>query len=104
MIKIDSNNYSWTIEFINNIINTPKGVSQIEDLLSCHTPVILLPESPICIFTYQDMIDENPYQNVCGINEVVLSKDFVGFEEEIQVLTYEQLSNIVRKIELSDFY
>ncbi|MBQ5311873.1 MAG: hypothetical protein ILP19_07540, partial [Oscillospiraceae bacterium] len=74
MIIIDSNNYSWTIGFIKDIIHTPNGVSLIEDLLSCHTAVIPLPESPICIFTYQDMIDENPYQDICGINEVVLSK------------------------------
>ena len=100
MVIIDSNNHSWTIEFLNCIIHTPNGTSLIEHLLSDHTSVIPLPESPLCIFTYQDMVDENPYQDICKINEVVLSKDFVSFEEEIQVLTYEQLRNTVKKFGL----
>ena len=97
---IDSNNYSWTIEFISNIIHTPNGALLINNLFSNHTTVIPLPESPLCIFTYQDMIDENPSQDICKMDEVVLSKYFIGFEEEIQVLTYQQLKNIVKKFEL----
>jgi hypothetical protein len=85
----------WSIDFVTSVVSLPNGLREIEDLLSNHSTVYPLPECPFCIFTYQDMNDCNPCQDICKENEVVLSKDFVGYEEEIQVLTYDQLKEIV---------
>lgn len=85
----------WSIDFVTSIACLPNGLKEIEDLLSNRSTVYPLPESPFCIFTYQDMNDRNPCQDICKENEVVLSKHFVGYDEEIQVLTYEQLQEIV---------
>ena len=40
---------------------------------------------------------DNIDQDICGKNEVVLSEDYVGEEEKMQVLTYRQLERIVNK-------
>ena len=88
----------WSIDFVKSIVSLPNGLRKIEDLLFNHSTVCPLPECPFCIFTYQDMNNCNPCQDICKENEVVLSKDFVGYEEEIQVLTYDQLREIVSMV------
>ena len=90
--KVDK---QWSIDFVTSIVKLPNGLGEIEELLSNHSTVYPLPECPFCIFTYQDMNDCDPCQNICKENEVVLSKDFVGYEEEVQVLTYDEFENIV---------
>lgn len=93
---IESVNKNWSIDFINVVVNAPHGLERIEDFLSNKMIFHCLYDGdPYRIYTYRDMLDIDPDQNICKENEVVLSKDFVGYEEEIQVLTYEQLREIV---------
>lgn len=92
---VSRDNKQWSIDFVTSIVSLPNGLKEIEDLLSNHSTVYPLPECPFCIFTYQDMIDDNPLQDICNESEVALSKKFVGFDEEIQILTYDQLKEIV---------
>ena len=93
---IESVNKKWSIDFINVVVNSPHGLERIEDFLSnkmifhCHYE-----GDPYRIYTYQDMLDIDPNQNICKENEIVLSIDFVGYDEEIQVLTYDDFENIV---------
>lgn len=98
-ILIDSTNRQWSIEFVNVVINAPHGLERIEDFLSNKMKFHrLYEEDPYMIYTYEDMIDIDSCQNICKENEIALSIDFVGYEEEIQVLTYDQLEKIVSEL------
>ncbi|MDE6596294.1 MAG: hypothetical protein K2K44_09845 [Oscillospiraceae bacterium] len=93
---IDRANTQWSIDFINVVVNAPHGLERIEEFLS--NKIIfhrLYDGDPYKIYTYEDMMWDNPDQNICKKNEIVLSIDFVGYEEEIQVLTYDQLKEFV---------
>lgn len=91
---IESVNKKWSIDFINVVVNSSHGLERIEDFLSNKMIFHCLYDGdPYRIYTYQDMLDIDP--NICKENEIVLSIDFVGYEEEIQVLTYDQLKEIV---------
>ena len=93
---IDRNNRQWSIDFVSAVLsNGNRGLKEINDLFENHTNVRVNPEDPYVIYTCQDLTDYVPYQEICKENEVVLSMDFVGDEEELQVLTYEELKEIV---------
>lgn len=93
---IDRANKQWSIDFINVVVNAPHGLERIEEFLSNKMMFHRLYDGdPYNIYTYEDMMDIDSCQNICKENEIVLSIDFVGHEEEIQVLTYDQLKEIV---------
>lgn len=100
---IDRKNRQWSIDFVARWVSCPQGSDRIKDGLANHT--IFYPwqqEDPYRIYTYQDMIDDDPYQDICKENEVVLSIKFVEYEEEIQILTYEQLEEIFETVLSTD--
>ena len=96
LLIIESANKQWSIDFINVVVNAPYGLERIEEFLSNKMIFHRLYDGdPYKIYTYEDMMEIDSCQNICKENEIVLSIDFVGREEEIQVLTYDKLKEIV---------
>ena len=95
---IDRDNRQWSIDFVSAVLSYPfgnRGLKLINNLFENHRGGTVCQENPYWFFTYHDLTDDDPYQRICKDNEVVLSMDFVGYEEEIQVLTYDELREIV---------
>lgn len=101
-MQIDRNNVQWSMEFVKSFFGFAvrydghcEGLSKMKDLFANRESVTPGPECPCWIFSYKDMIWDDPDQDICKPDKVVLSKQWPGEEEYIQVLTYERLKDIL---------
>ena len=73
LLIIESANKQWSIDFINVVVNAPYGLERIEEFLSNKMIFHRLYDGdPYKIYTYEDMMEIDSYQNICKENEIVL--------------------------------
>ena len=98
----DRVNTQWSIDFVKTFFSFAicydghsEGLNKMENIFKNHEGELAGVECPYGIFCYEDMMWDNRDQDICKPNEVVLSQHWAGEEENMQVLTYEQLKEIV---------
>lgn len=101
-MMIDRVNTQWSIDFVKKIFGFSvrfdghsEGFNIMENLFTNHESALPGAECPCCIFNYEDMMWDNPGQDICRPDEVVLSEEWPYEEEDMQVLTYDRLKEIV---------
>lgn len=94
---IDKANKRWTVDFINTVANAPKGIERLRGFLSDKIYRGCYEEDPYQIYTYLELEELEPEQNILCENEIELSVDFVGHEEEIQIMTFNEFEKIAQK-------
>ncbi|MCM1524877.1 MAG: hypothetical protein NC120_10515 [Ruminococcus sp.] len=92
---IDKANKRWTVDFINTVANAPKGIERLRGFLSDKIYHGCYEEDPYQIYTYRQLAELE--ENILCENEIELSVDFVGHEEEIQIMTFDEFEEIAQK-------
>lgn len=101
-VLIDSANKQWSIDFVKKFFSFTvcydghsEGLNKMENIFKNREGELACAECAYGIFSYDDMMWDNMGQDICKPNEVVLSQHWPGEKEYMQVLTYDQLKEIV---------
>ena len=80
-MKIDRVNTQWSIDFVKEFFSFAicydghsDGLNEMENLFTNHESALPCAESPYSIYSYEDMMWDNPSQDICKPNEVISSK------------------------------